>query len=108
MGHASGGTLGFHKQEKLNRIVGFAAAACEKSQKTNELPVYKMHFGVQPRVVSPPKNIENVAQLAIAATPHTTEVLPEQTPLKVLCDKENSDLQYESPIKKEKNGGCGR
>ena len=105
MGHASGGTIGFHKQEKLNRIVGFAAAACEK-ERTNDFPVYELHFGVQPRVFSPPKNIVNVAQLAIAATPHTTEGLPEQTPLKVLCDKENSALQYESPIKTEKTEGA--
>ena len=80
----------------------------KKSEKQNDFPVYELHFGVQPRVFSPPKNIVNVAQLAIAATPHTTEGLPEQTPLKVLCDKENSALQYESPIKTEKNGGCGR
>ena len=69
--------------------------------------MYEVYFGVQPRVFSPPKNIVNVAQLAIAATPHTTEGLPEQTPLKVLCDKENRALQYESPNNTEKNGGCG-
>ena len=114
---ASGCTTAFNEIVKHDWAMPVVAQSASLSRKSStesldsqqrhakkiDFPVYELHFGSSPRVFSPSNKIVNVAQLAMAATPHTKKVLPEHTPLKVVCNSENRVSQDESPSKNEKN-----